>query len=483
MNYRRLVICIACYAVTSCAFPTRLETIAIDYNKTVAETTDALTLLNIVRAQNRRPMHFTSFSQFTGGMTVSATPTFGSSVGGVAVDTARDAAAMATGSTVKNGATNLSSGITGSISTSPSFDIKIHNDQDFYNGITTSVDTAIIHHFLRQGWREDLLAYLFIEEVRIYEAGNPQPIITIENDPDHADPDKFEDTDAFGAFVACTNLVAGELDAKPKTLIQFDYENRHDVEGSNYNGILTGKFDAAELTAITKLDGEEFDYLKSAGGKHHIGRPGKQRHVIAFRLEPSNGEGSPCEQRADQNKTNKWNLIEKKLTTEGAHLRTGSRTDFSESLLSNDDTIGQSFNCTTKREDKNTFIAKEEFEECRIEADIRSVLSVLYFLGEYIRSEHCSYYLKPDSDAPEALLVVHSETRTSKCENKEGREMRVIQTSLDGEDYWVPKGGGDRFSSSHRSMQVIALVQQLLNLQKSADTAPRTSTVRLVGGN
>ena len=60
-----------------CAFRTQATGMAVDYNDFVAQTTNRQTVLNILRAREREPMHFTSFSEVFGQIRGQGTASLG----------------------------------------------------------------------------------------------------------------------------------------------------------------------------------------------------------------------------------------------------------------------------------------------------------------------------------------------------------------------------------------------------------------------
>ena len=73
------------FGLASCATTTRLDGIVLDYDKTTSESMSKLLLLNIARAHQNLPMHFTGVSNivatyrfsFSGGVMPAATGDFG----------------------------------------------------------------------------------------------------------------------------------------------------------------------------------------------------------------------------------------------------------------------------------------------------------------------------------------------------------------------------------------------------------------------
>ncbi len=74
---RLLSAALLCAVLAACSFDGRIADHAVKYNKTVEEANNSLLLLNILRARDRRPMHFTAISQLRGSLSQSSTGSLG----------------------------------------------------------------------------------------------------------------------------------------------------------------------------------------------------------------------------------------------------------------------------------------------------------------------------------------------------------------------------------------------------------------------
>jgi hypothetical protein len=62
-------------SVAGCSFQQKIAQNALDYNYSIEDAHNRLTLLNILRAKDRRPMYFTRLGQVTGNLTSEACAT------------------------------------------------------------------------------------------------------------------------------------------------------------------------------------------------------------------------------------------------------------------------------------------------------------------------------------------------------------------------------------------------------------------------
>lgn len=63
--------------MSGCAMPREVQRIGVEYNAAVAGMANELTLLNIVRAKEDMPLHYTTVNRLTGSVTVKGSTNFG----------------------------------------------------------------------------------------------------------------------------------------------------------------------------------------------------------------------------------------------------------------------------------------------------------------------------------------------------------------------------------------------------------------------
>ena len=125
--------------------------------------------------------------------------------------------------------------------------------------------------------------------------------------------------------------------------------------------------------------------------------------------------------------------------------------------------------------------AKNSPENCPLEfrllVNMRSTDGVVYYLGEYMR------YILDDKDAKPILLGGSDVEESCECQSAESMELfRVakdkgpsqLSTSIGGMEFRVPP-----VETAGRTMQVIGLVQQLLNLNKTAEDLPKANLFQI----
>lgn len=174
-----------------------VERLTVDFNQSVAASANEVTLLNVLRAKEYQPLHFTSISLARGSMTAAAGATLGAALNDATTSIASgpdDQGILRTSTrTVGAAVQNVTPGISFSASVNPSFDVSVYDTQEFYNGITTALPAQTVGHLLYQGWPSSFIGYLLIERVE-FRFKHPSTVdgasyeeddiaFAIENDP------------------------------------------------------------------------------------------------------------------------------------------------------------------------------------------------------------------------------------------------------------------------------------------------------------
>ncbi len=147
---RYLTLLLLVLLLAGCAFQVRIAEDGVAYNKTVERMQNELLLLNILRAKDRKPMHFTALSLIRGNLRGSFDSRGTFPFGGDASDMFTSSAAA-------------------SYTSNPSFDVAILNSQEFMKGIMSPTPMETIGYYQDQGWPPRLLAYLFIRRIVVGE--------------------------------------------------------------------------------------------------------------------------------------------------------------------------------------------------------------------------------------------------------------------------------------------------------------------------
>lgn len=469
---------------------------AIEHNDFVGQTTNRQTVLNILRAREREPMHFTSFSNIAGkvqgtgqlslnsafngdnGQTVTTNIDKVTS-GATGVVTASEATVQVA-ETLSRGATNILPNPQISVTTGTDFQIAVNASEEFYRGILGPLSSGIVVHYLRQGFPPDLLSHLVIRRlefrVKVTDAAGGAELGTVPLGEFVNSPDDQEAIKEFEKVLKCWQLATT---MRPVSAVRLPAPPVRDLSGVAPE--ILGR-----IKAIKDDDGVVRNYLE----------------VSAPRNEPALALGkapSPaCEKRADfkatlqswvkdstLNKTGDRSLEEKaKLDALGENAKVLA-TSIASPLTAGEQLISQGVGAigveTLRSESDFLSGVLPASYRAILEVDItlRSVEGILYYLGEYVRNGAGSPRLRGGEGAcegkePFCLPIIRvlpaSQVRSSE---------RFIDVIYRGRRYAVPMSGAKLTKESGRSSQTISLVQQLLNLHRSSKDLPITPLVRV----
>jgi hypothetical protein len=441
----------ATFLCSACAFGPQVNRATVDYNEAVANSANELTFLNILRAMERYPLHFTSISKINGSFKVTGR----AGIGGTIAENGGSSKLSPDGSLVERSATVGAESFTPSLGTEiaagPNFDIAILDTQDFYQGILRSLDPATVANFINLGWPDDLIAAVLIERIEFHvpkEAsgppnrfddmrprryGPPEAIWTLNNDPGNIH---------FGSFLRCFRLRPNATTPPPTPLFPLSQ-----VEKPKLSDLLL--FDGEKLSLSGKIidTSRVVQRVKPTTKGLSLGEVRKEGADCSFELLPEDPRHQP-----------------RMLSMDLYYPETQGRGQ-PEALLDQEHSeAGETVVELTGPGQQELSGARDEVK-ASVHIVLRSAQSVIYYLGEYARAslnDDRRYTLRNGQD----VIAV-----------RRGREAGAfLRARLNGVTYSVP---GDP-EQHGRTPTVIDLAQQLFNLQKSAKDKPTTETVRLI---
>ena len=163
---RRLAAALLALALPGCSLSGAIGAHSVDYNHSVEVATDTLLVLNLLRARDRAPLHFTTIGAIHGAFTLSA---------GIGYDL----------TAVNNGVQPA-----GLVASNPSFDIGPLDRQEFARGLMRPIDPALFRLLSDRGLPDALLLHLLVARFDEGPGGRVIP-----NDPEGPA------TEAFAAMV------------------------------------------------------------------------------------------------------------------------------------------------------------------------------------------------------------------------------------------------------------------------------------------
>jgi hypothetical protein len=470
--------------VGGCAFRTHATGLAVDYNDFVAETTNKQTVLNILRAREREPMHFTSFSEvfgqirgqgsaslsgaFNGDSRVrTATDTTGTNAGPTGAVTGSVATATRTLTDNLN-PTNYTPNLGVQVTTGTDFKVAANATDEFYRGILNPVAPTTVIHYLRQGFPSDLLSHLLVGRLEfnaiITKPDNSRqvvPLLTINNSPDEEAA-----AAAFTAAIRCRSLDYSIERTDPRRLpiqdltslspISTDTVRRIFPSDSTSRGSAAYELEVPANTSFTLLlsepDLEECETTRTQLAQSMAAWIARQSPSITPRPRDAteasvNPDVRALKGDARTSAEEEVQTSERSLLAGPGEVRFGSEQYFDRQL-------------------------PEGWRgDLSIDLTLRSVQGVLYYLGEYVRVENgpllqgeCGYCLPVIRVLPARELP---------------QGARFVDVSYRGARYGVPLSGASLTPVGGRSSQTIDIVQQLLNLNRRASDLPTTPLVRV----
>jgi hypothetical protein len=483
-HWKRLLIVSASLIATSCALPSVVQRQTVEYNTAAAAMANQLALMNIIRAEQHLPIFYTSISRLSGSTVVTATGGFNAAIKSASpVDTESltNAPATTIGSTtttppaapagaansvaavnsVTTTVTNLASravtsggslytpSIGGQVVSGPSFDINILDTQQFYQGILADVPFSTIELLINQGFDDQFLMRLLIERIEYWRPDNGELDHVVHNVASGPEAKAFLD------LIACVRLT-GLSQTKPAPIAPI----------SRVTSAADGAKKLVSLKDLMSLDGQKFDlatkvgdefkpdaYIQSTTGADdniYLVRPPDNKRFPHF--FPLNACALPRPLRIDPSI---------------GPVAVAPENISSASLFTIDNSAASK---NLRSAGTITFTGKPDAQAApagtplSIFVYFRSPEGLIRFLGNYLAKlskEATSVYA---FESGPLFSVVEGHASGS-----------IVSTVVSGESYSIPK-----HVNAETNMSVLALVEELVNLQKSATDRPVTVPVHVL---
>jgi hypothetical protein len=438
---RSIALTLLLCATAGCAFRPQVSGMAVEYNEFVAEATNRQTVINILRARSREPLHFTSFSKVLGTARVEGTAGLDLAANGNGGEQLPGGGGFATSKRTL-GATNWTPRLGVRINSGTDFEIGINATDDFWKGITTPVAPATIVHLLRQGWERDLISYLFVQKIdfagRITDPSGKVvatlPLRVLRNAPD------LEYTvGPFTSLIQCRTLYYALSETPERSEFAITFSENMEVTES------------MRRSACASFEqGLRDEFQKALQSQNvRLSAPG-QRPAYDLPLAPRAADADPFRGRE--------NFVAGASGGPGATSPNGA-----------------GFTATNYFQD---LVPAGYKTELLIDVSLRSVEGMINYLGEYVRTENerpLSYGRCEDGQYRQCIPLI-----VIKPAAEAGDVEPFISVDYKGERYIVPLSGEDIRTGAGFSSQVIGLVQTMLNLHRSAEDLPSTPLVRVI---
>lgn len=437
---------VTCALLSACAFPAAVQRMNVEYNTAVSGMANELTLLNIVRAKEDLPLHFTRVSRLGGGLTLKGSASSNVAIrGNQTTDTTQTATAGSAVTTtvteaILEGIDVVTPNVGVDVNTGPTFDVEILDTQKFYQGILSAIPFSTFENYIGQAYPDQLIMRLLIERIN-FRDGREGPnkgrlLFTWENAA--TGPQAV----AFANDISCYRLVGRNQQRSAIALAPVSRLNR-----TPGNPSVT-----LSLEDLAQLDGSRLELSEPINRDPRrdplvtIQRPradvrvadlvflGRDERTIAVDAD----KAAACR--------NQVGLGSEALQTpppERVYLG-----DYTALVLGPD-----------RRSDLQIRVEPEMV--------LRSTDSVIRFVGHYLRGREENPTETPLLEGQPLFSLVQRRISNS-----------IVSTSLLGQRYSIAND-----ANRQRNMLVLAIIQQLVNLHKESTNPPVTVPVRVVGGS
>ena len=452
--------------ISGCAFRPQVQRFGVEYNEALASMANEQTVLNVLRASKGMPTHFTSVSRFTGTLSMRASGSMNGQIrGSGATTTSSSGTSLSTATTAgtsaaPGGLTTTNSVLTtpgstsslvgavaegvdlytpqigGELSSGTAFDVQVFDQQKFYQGILSSVPIQTVEMLINQGFEPDLIAHLLIARVDFYREDPATPgkkfgdaVASYRNDA--------TDRARFQRLIDCNALEVAAVQAPTAKIVPISRLDIGTAAGTNRLTLEQLALFDGEKFALSEVDGIGPDEKTDA--KVYVVKPGAKGR--APKLRKRSCEGLPP------------------IVVPEPYLPQAVYLGENEAMV----------------EDKENGVHERVKEPVITEVVFRSPEGVLRAVGELVRREG-------QEGVPTLAICPKGGTECKGSEKKpqpifELTQRRdrsaLIEVRFMGADYSIPQHG-------FRSMQVISIIQQLINLQKESSERALSIPVRAV---
>ena len=441
------VVCTAAGLLAACSLAPIVDQDVLDYFRVNDLATNRIILLNVLRAKDRAPLHFSELSQVRGQVTAGMTAGAVSPIGPISHTTA------------PRGSANISA----NVSTAPSFDIVSLDTQDFTVGVMAPIKPATMKFFLDEGVDYRLVLMLLSSGMR--PAGEQELIL---NAPQSArvvcyrertlefnarptgyqiiDPAEvkqcsgFAEPEFYGFLRLLNNL---------RRVYAITYRASHPV-GAPFSLAVNGQ----SLRDLTAIDPSKYQLRQLADGRTQLMAEAKDDSVILCEASATGGRPAPI---ALVGATAENLTVPADVCAPRGAAASGS------AGANADITLGST---------PNTYVIA-----------LRSTLEVVGFLGRILAFQEANS--KPGNERCITLLPVPLSGST--CDGAVLFRLQHDEQPNDigltyGDQYWAvpPAAACKEDGPCDHTLESMSIVALLLNQNKSAKDIGRTPAVEVV---
>lgn len=419
---RLLLPALAALGVAACQYSPDIVDRTIAYNRAVADSTNQLLLLNILRNAQRLPTYYSRLEGDTASASInpslSLTQPFGRGHS-LETDTAAGGAIALKETTALNAITSLL-GLQGTESNT--LNLQTLDDQKYQQGMMSPVSLRIFKAFFDEGYSQDLLMYLFVARIRVRH----DLVATLDGAVGERCGQLGNDPSVLGAFEgqAChyrdVSGAAGQLAAcmppsgDDRAMVAFDNDPAHEAQGGRHPQLCFERLVMDLLilgAAVNPTGNETYRFIDGPVTASLANDPHFRAQLLqqGFTLLPAvrgNGHGGMARDSAQ------WVVCEKDASPGGFSLSVpasrkgaGKPLDILATALKMPETAPHTDSyqrtCAIVPDPPATKPAPEPagtpigprtvaLSSSKIEFTIRSFESMMYFLGEIARTDLAS---------------------------------------------------------------------------------------------
>jgi hypothetical protein len=440
---KSVVVVVAACLLAGCSLAGMIQSGSVDYNETYEQVTNIGLVTNILRARDFAPLNFSTLSDIRTGVTASGQISESFPFG-----------------PLKGTMTRASEGTGLSLAINPSFEIAPIDTQDFTRGILTPIDPMLIKYYFDRQVSQKLLMYLLFTQISVALPTTPNETraerapstVTVDQYfNDATQPDQLE---KFAAFV--DTVFAGAT------------SNLHVIHANRYTPLQPVgppfRFDPTvqNLKELLAFDPAKNRLLYDAKTRK------AQLYSVAAQPEIVFCRGDvPLPLLAIGGRIN----FARRVMPPGAARMSKPARDRLQQQIDRQNAVGEKFYGRLPDIEKsicNSSTATMSADEATGGAlfgtiYIRSVEGIIQYLGALLRN-------------PQSAAIVRRHLKYALVSLSENAADARFGVDYYGHTYYVKNvGGGD-----DRTLQVLALLSQLLNLNKVASELPSTRPVEIV---
>ncbi len=452
---RSLIAIVILHFLGGCTISKKIQHDVVDFNRAVEATSNEVAFLNILRSYKRMPRHYTAISTLQGNLKVTAGADLSSTVNPGTIKTE----IIEGDTTLATARDTYTPKLSGSVTTNPSYSVGVLESQEFYNGLMKPIDVNTIALYVSQGWDSELIMNLFIEGVWLKSGKEPrQKSEYIPNDVANK---------RWRKLAECADLTTESKTTDAPFII----------DNISFTDEGVAKLYKAGLS-IKACNGKQ----GSCGSKtpFHIAGKASTSPVLNIDLDKS-----ACIGIDDISHSVKENInSEEQIKFFKTDVDTDSQVSQKKVRYTNSGTKGQQiftlkeFNDETVNQESMESTIMKKDDDTKMSLVTRSTDSIIFYIGEYLRKiqspvKNCTGEV-PGLGHVDEIMINETDPMFRICEllKTDG----IIEANIVGENWMIPK---DTRKVTTRSMQVIALIQQLINLNKVSKDLPKPTFIQV----